>query len=643
MVAIMRKGRGLQSVVFVITLWFLGSALGSSTSDVPVVRTPFGDVAGQRITSGNGTVDVFLGIPFAQPPVGNLRLRKPLPALPWTGVLNATAKPRPCWQLDLRLNTKISLHYLNSSLVSEDCLYLNLWRPARACPEKGSCDAKLPVVVYIYGGGFQWGDSAIFFSDPENFVAMQDVIYVTFNYRVGLLGFLTDGTKDMPGNFGLWDQNLVLRWVQSNIESFGGNRDDVTLTGFSAGAISVGLHAISPVSQGLFNRMILQSGTPLSLILGASVGGSGRFLETSSALGCSHADEKMSEQASKTASCLRKLDAESMYKMLSVENPLKQSFTPRFGDDFLPKTIFSVNFWKSFKVKQILIGTTRNEGSAFLQILRLAVPQMFGLIKLDYRLATTTAIASVLQAPVTAARKIVQEYFGDDSVEHTEESVFNQLSRILGDLVIDCPTELFSQLVAEQGSHVYRYLFSHRPSYSFWDESDGVTHMDDLAFTLGYLAFSNDSSRVSSGPISRELQEDLLAVRPTSEELLFMRELISTWSSFMKNGKPSLTPLKTEWPKYSEKSPWLVNLQPMNYTALLSPWRHVCQRWKPYFLKQEVTATTTSTTRKPKPPKKPVHTKQSMLRRPEELQEGASSASPLLVSSLLVVDRKSVV
>ncbi|CAN7982510.1 unnamed protein product [Ixodes hexagonus] len=225
---------------------------------------PFSQLVENRLHLGerNMDVDAFYGVPYAKPPVGELRFRKPKPAEPWSGTYNATTKPAACSQLDIRFIKDVTLHYQNAS---EDCLYMNVWRPSGTCRSAESCDGKLPVVIFIYGGGFQWGDSGLFLYDAANFVALSDVVFVSFNHRLGILGFLSVGTSDLPGNLGFWDQLLALKWVQQNIARFGGNPNDVTLAGHSAGAISAGLHAISQQSKGLFHRLIMQSATPLSL------------------------------------------------------------------------------------------------------------------------------------------------------------------------------------------------------------------------------------------------------------------------------------------------------------------------------------------------------------------------------------------
>ncbi|XP_055838522.1 juvenile hormone esterase-like [Episyrphus balteatus] len=191
--------------------------------------------------------EVFMGVPFAEPPVGDLRFSNPKPMKPWKGVLDATKAKPDC----------IQKNYLPPQpFVSgqEDCLYLNIYRPINK-------DKKpLPVMVYIFGGGFFAGTASPLIHGPEYFMDTKEVILVTLAYRLGALGFLSTGDANMPGNFGLKDQNLALKWIQSYISYFGGDPHSVTIFGQSAGAVSVHMHILSDLSSGLFQRAIVMSG-----------------------------------------------------------------------------------------------------------------------------------------------------------------------------------------------------------------------------------------------------------------------------------------------------------------------------------------------------------------------------------------------
>ena len=198
--------------------------------------------------AANGTI-AFKGIPFAEPPVGALRWRPPQPVTPWVGTLNASELQFDCSQPPLAMGSV-------SKGISEDCLYLNLWRPVSAS------DRPLPVMVWIYGGGLTRGAASLY---PGDDLARQGMVYVSFNYRLGRLGFfahpaLARETRDGPlGNYGYMDQIAALKWVQRNVGAFGGDPNNVTIAGESAGGGSVLVMLTSPMARGLFNRAILQS------------------------------------------------------------------------------------------------------------------------------------------------------------------------------------------------------------------------------------------------------------------------------------------------------------------------------------------------------------------------------------------------
>jgi len=214
----------------------------------------------EGVLSPDSAVRSFKGIPFARPPVGDLRWKPPLAAQNWQGVRKADkfgprAMQRPIFgDMGFRSNG-----------LSEDCLYLNVWTPAK------SSKAKLPVLVYFYGGGFQAGDGSEGRYDGES-MARRGIVAVTVNYRLNVFGFLAhpELTSESPqhasGNYGLLDQATALRWVHDNIAAFGGDPRQVTIAGESAGSISVSAHMVSPLSKHLFARAIGESGSLLGAL-----------------------------------------------------------------------------------------------------------------------------------------------------------------------------------------------------------------------------------------------------------------------------------------------------------------------------------------------------------------------------------------
>lgn len=566
-------------VLVSLVLWAC-SASGIQ-SYAPLVHTHSGLVVGKRLTLHGKDVDAFLGIPYAEPPVGNLRFRNPVPKRPWDGTFNATSKPRPCWQLPLRFLNDAPLNY--NTTASEDCLYLNVWRPASNCSQDASCGEKRPVVVFIHGGGFQWGDSALFLYDAANFVATSDVVFVTFNYRLSILGFLSLETPELPGNMGLWDQNMVLRWVQRNIGHFGGDSSRVTLSGQSAGGISVGLHAASPQSRGLFKRVIMESGTPLGMIIGINYRGTGKFIGITGALGCYDSKKGFQDQVSDVMSCLRKLDASYIFETLESQEPIQQLFSPVHGDEFLPNHPLSPKTWKNLEFEEILLGNNLNEGTVFYNNLQFAFPGLIHALASNYRLAVPVALSPIFNIPLHKAREIVNAYFGGYEVEHDEESVVNIFSELFGDAVFTCPTVLFAEITSEQAIPTYRYVFAHRGSHSFWPEWMGVAHADELPYTFGSLLFLNDTERFIE-PIGSAAAAYLKNKTYTPDESKFMNEIVSMWGSFVRDGRPLVPKPGVMWPQYTTQTLPVLYLQPNNFTLVRDPKQNICELWRPFLL-----------------------------------------------------------
>src|ERR1700722_19231247 len=246
----------------------------------------------------NGPVRAFLGIPYAAPPVGELRWKPPAPPAKWSGVRAATEFGAACMQ-----GRPYSDMVFRDPGISEDCLSLNVWTPAK------NPKANLPVMVWIHGGGFMAGAS----SEPRQdggVLARQGVVVVSMNYRLGIFGFLAlpdlaaESDKKAAGNYGLLDQVAALEWVKRNIAAFGGDPDNVTIFGESAGSFSVSALMASPVAKGLFQRAIGESGGAF-----ASQGLPFHTLEESSEAGAKFANDAL---GAKTLAELRALPAQKI-------------------------------------------------------------------------------------------------------------------------------------------------------------------------------------------------------------------------------------------------------------------------------------------------------------------------------------------
>uniref|UniRef100_G3RK15 Carboxylic ester hydrolase n=1 Tax=Gorilla gorilla gorilla TaxID=9595 RepID=G3RK15_GORGO len=235
-------------------------------SSPPVVDTVHGKVLGKFVSLEGFAqpVAVFLGIPFAKPPLGPLRFTPPQPAEPWSFVKNATSYPPMCTQ-DPKAGQFLSELLTNRKeniplRVSEDCLYLNIYTPADLTKKN-----RLPVMVWIHGGGLMVGAASTY--DGLALAAHENVVVVTIQYRLGIWGFFSTGDEHSPGNWGHLDQLAALRWVQDNIASFGGNPGSVTIFGESAGGESVSVLVLSPLAKNLFHRAISESGVALTSVL----------------------------------------------------------------------------------------------------------------------------------------------------------------------------------------------------------------------------------------------------------------------------------------------------------------------------------------------------------------------------------------
>lgn len=247
----------VKTVLFFFICFSLSAEL-ISAQKADVIKTDAGKISGT--TSVNGDVRIFKGIPFAAPPVGNLRWKAPQPVQAWKGIRECItppasamqAKPVPfyCWSKEF---------LAPESPLSEDCLYLNVWTASKSANERR------PVIVWIHGGAFTGGSGTVPLYDGEE-MARKGVVFVTINYRLGIFGFLAhpalsaESPDKVSGNYGILDQIAALKWVKQNIAVFGGDPRNVTIAGQSAGAFSVNMLVVSPLAKGLFQKAIAHSG-----------------------------------------------------------------------------------------------------------------------------------------------------------------------------------------------------------------------------------------------------------------------------------------------------------------------------------------------------------------------------------------------
>src|SRR5215471_14518465 len=226
--------------------------------DLDKIKVEGGYISG--LANIDGDEHIFKGIPFAAPPVGELRWKAPQPVQPWSGVKVCDKfGPSPMQAKPVPFNVWTEEFLIPKEPISEDCLYLNVWTAAKSSKEKRA------VLVWIYGGGFVSGGSACPIYDGEA-MAKKGIVFVSINYRVGIFGFFAhpeltkESGNNTSGNYGLMDQLAALKWVQNNIAAFGGDPNDVTIAGQSAGSMSVNCLVASPLAKNLFKRAIGESG-----------------------------------------------------------------------------------------------------------------------------------------------------------------------------------------------------------------------------------------------------------------------------------------------------------------------------------------------------------------------------------------------
>ena len=319
------------------------AAKGVATREI---RVTGGAVSG---VADNGLV-IFKGIPFAAPPVGELRWKAPAPVKPWSGVKKADAFANACMQPPNSQG--------NTSPVSEDCLYLNVWTPAT------SSAAKLPVVVWIHGGGFTGGSTSISMYDGTGF-AKKGVVLVSLAYRLGPFGFmahpeLSRESGHGSGAYGIEDLVAGLKWVQANIAGFGGDRGNVTIFGHSAGSAAVTFLAASPVSKGLFHKVIAMSGasfTPLQTSPRDAFGMSIPALKTAEATG----DAFLAKLGAKSIADARALDAGK----IQAATGGGLTFRPVADGYVISQDLYTLYEQHKFNDTPVLLGHTSDETLAF--------------------------------------------------------------------------------------------------------------------------------------------------------------------------------------------------------------------------------------------------------------------------------------
>ncbi|XP_074067391.1 liver carboxylesterase 1-like [Macrotis lagotis] len=505
-------------------------------SSAPVVDTDYGKVQGKQmiLQKFDKSVNVFLGVPFAKAPLGHLRFAPPQPPEPWDYVKSTTTYPPMCAQNPIGIDGMSDFFHNMNKLplkISEDCLYLNIYTPADL-----STKTKLPVMVWIHGGAFLFGDASTF--DATYLSALENVVVVAIQYRLGIFGFYSTGDEHARGNWGYLDQVAALHWVQKNIVNFGGDPNLVTIFGMSAGGISVSALVLSPLTTNLFHRAISESGVILMESLFTS---NIKSIAEKIAVfaGC-----KTTTSAS-MVHCLRQKTEE---EILNTTNKMELIFNMDFLGDptqeitMLPTVVDGIFFPKSpkellaerqFNHIPYIVGFNSDE---FGWILPTLMRYPLSGDRLDQETATALLWSSypLVKIPKDLIPKIIDEYLGVTEDPVKKKDLFLDM---IGDLMFGIPSVMVARLHRASGVPTYMYLFQHRSS--FWGNLKPVTvkadHGEEFLFIFGMPLLNEDSPE---------------------EERQLSRTMMKYWANFARNGNPNGEGL-SNWPLYDQNENYL--------------------------------------------------------------------------------------
>ncbi|KAG5676471.1 hypothetical protein PVAND_006303 [Polypedilum vanderplanki] len=498
-----------------ICVFYFTSLTFARTSPELEVNLTEGKILGRFKTSNSGrTIRAFMGIPFAEPPINDLRFRAPFKKKPWRPNTLVTQKePNKCPQ--------VNQHVFEGN---EDCLYLNVYAPEVKFKEK------YPVIVFFHGGSFLTGSGGISEHGPDYFLDT-DVILVVGNYRLGALGFLSTEDEYSPGNYGLKDQVALLRWVNENIESFGGDINLITIFGESVGGSSVNFHMISPLSQNLFHRGISQSGTLQSFWADPLQNGIAkeRAEKVAKSLNCSDI-----ENSEVIMNCLRNQSTESltnsiftfgdMLEYTSPFLPVMENLTQTIEEPFITVETFKYN--NIAKKIPWLVGINSEEGalvSSFLYSddgVKLfewtdKIPKYLGYDHLD----------EFDQEEIT--KEIREFYFNNEAITYAKfENITNLLTD--GGGYFGMFDVLEARLKNNHLDNTFVYFYSHKGGASFTEVTGrqkflGTSHMDEL---LNLFPLYESQQFYSSAP--------------TDFDRALQKIMPNLWVNFARTGNPNL-------------------------------------------------------------------------------------------------------
>jgi para-nitrobenzyl esterase len=531
----MKKQYGMRTALFGMAITM--SSFGQSAwAQAPTVNTDKGIVVGTAVPSASPAVNAFLGVPYAAPPVGALRLRAPQGHAAWSTPVQATQVAQPCTQYVPQLGQVVG---------GEHCLYLNVYAPAAAS------HVQRPVMVFIPGGGFTQGSASSPYYHAQAIVEQSGAIVVEVTYRVGALGFLTAPALDaenphhVSGNYGVLDQQAALRWVNTNITAFGGDPSRVTLFGESAGADSTEFQLASPLAAGLFQRAIVESsvGTPLIPFLTLAQSESGPGAAEITNVGCSGASD--------VAACLRALPASKFVASGIVAGTNTYPVVDGWALNAQPLAAFKAG---QFNKVPVIVGSNHDE---FTTLVATTFPQFVN------PPLTTDGYAGALQQFFGPGATTVQAQYPASAYQ----SPLQALATVMTDAFVACQTEAKRAALAARVP-TYGYEFNEpNPARGpiFGPPVQGLTYGDyhtaELPYVFGVTAPNGD-------PV-------------TGKDLTLSQEVISYWTNFAATSYPSSLPHAGDpvWPLYLQGQ--LISLKDQIATLPVSSFSadHKCGFW----------------------------------------------------------------
>nr|AID61344.1 esterase [Calliphora stygia] len=508
------------------------------TSAVLKVELPHGGVlVGRHLLTHLGRhMRAFMGIPYAKPPVGELRFKSPVPYGPWKGEKQVIEDSPKCRQRDpFRRDMEIE--------GSEDCLYINVYTP-----EVPNTAEPLPVMVWFHGGGWECGSGISSFYGPD-FLLNHDIVLVSANFRLGPLGFLSTETTDCPGNFGLKDQLEVLKWIQENIAAFGGNPKSVTIFGESAGGASVTYHMLSQKSKGLFHKGIAQSGTYFNPWAQPAHRGvpAQRAKKMAKLVGCPSDGDWP-----KTMECLREKPVDdivaTVYDLFEWDFdpmiPFPPVVEPEHPDAFL--TIYPRKAAQPHGFGlPLMIGATSEEGLLKTASL-LNLPGLLDEFKEKFYdvLPIVLNYDHLSQAEQTKVTEDLESFYFSNGHNYNRNNHQN-ITDLMSDGWFIAGVDEYIRLrlksykaAPKNVAPTYVYLFEHKGAASFSELFKGgremfygACHAEELQYLF---------------PIAREL---FVSASPTKNDLKVREIMLSLWVNFARTSNP--TPPGSNLPKWS--------------------------------------------------------------------------------------------